>query len=68
MEDAYPTFQACVPHRMTVRTKADNFTWSEVCMKSFEKLKLILISEPILEPFCLEKHSVLNVDASLRAI
>ena len=53
-------------HDLTAKDKS--FKWSEDCQISFDKLKQVLISEPILAHPDISKESILDTDASDKAI
>ena len=47
---------------------SDKFCWTEECTKSFSTLKNCLVNAPVLQPFSLEKESVLSTDASQNSL
>lgn len=59
--------ELCVPLN-ELKCSKGSFVWSEKCEKNFNCLKERLVSEPVLKPFCMEKKSVLAVDASMNAL
>lgn len=52
--------------RLTQKNRS--FIWDELCLKSFEKLKQLLVSSPILAYPTLKGEFILDTDASLLGI
>jgi len=51
-----------------LKKKDEPFSWNKECQEAFESLKQQIISAPILQPFSIEKHTVLTVDASMKSL
>ena len=58
--------EICAPLYDALKDK--DFKWTASCQANFEALKNALSSKPVLQPFSLQKESVLSTDASKSAI
>lgn len=58
----------CAPLHDAKESKDKPFNWTSECQKYFELLKQKLTTAPVVQPFSLQKHSVLTVDASQSSI
>ena len=62
-----PSFsEVCAP--LYEARKGDSLKWSEECSKSFLILKKALSTPPVLQPFSLQKSSVVTTDASEKSL
>ena len=60
--------EICVPLNELRNKAAIEFHWNQKCDESFNRLKHILTTKPVLKPFSLQHDSVLTTDASGQSI